>query len=493
MYSDEAQRTIRIIEEEYNLKWSDKEALKKLTQLTLITKEIKDISPIKELKNLTNLNLWDNQIIDISSLRDLINLTNLDLSYNKISDITPLKELKNLIILLLEQNRLVSIVELNNLDNLRDLDLSSNEIIDISFLKYLTNLIKLKLHNNEIRDISSLKELKNLTNLDISSNKIIDISPLKYLTNLTKLNLHNNQIKDISSLKELKNLRDLDLSSNKIIDMSPLKYLGNLNEYSFYAGGNPIVDKILKDLEKEAKEANKLNKKDINYSVGIKRRRYASNKSSIASGDKGRITFDSLFDRIQNHEGSGDNVGGDKIRKSVKVDGNNQGIINTGNGNTILYNYEKKTDYSEQLKTILAGLPIGNIIFDAPKDIYYDEKKDVILRISKNVILTDDLSKENQIVKDNVKISPFMKARLLSDDFKINTLNNEEQIIDDSDFTEWKWSISPEEKLEKDGILRLRITIRIPIDIHREELKDMPIFEKTIAIYVKKAKIWKFF
>jgi len=86
-----------------------------------------------------------------------------------------------------------------------------------------------------------------------------------------------------------------------------------------------------------------------------------------------------------------------------------------------------------------------------------------------------------------------MKAKLFSDDFKINALNNEEQIIDDNDFTEWKWSIYPEEKLEKDGILRLRITIRIPIDIHREELKDMPIFEKTIAIYVKKAKIWKFF
>jgi Leucine-rich repeat (LRR) protein len=100
MYSEEAQRTIGIIEEEYNLKWSDKEALEKLTQLTLITKEIKDISPLIELKKLTNLNLWDNQIIDISSLRDLINLTNLDLSYNQISDITPLKELKNLIILL---------------------------------------------------------------------------------------------------------------------------------------------------------------------------------------------------------------------------------------------------------------------------------------------------------------------------------------------------------------------------------------------------------
>jgi len=439
MYSEEAQRTIRIIEKKYNLDWNNKETL----------------------TNLTTLDLSVNQITDISFLKELTNLTTLDLSFNQISDIALLKELKNLIILDLSNNQISDISPLKELTNLRSLNLSKNQISDITPLKELKNLIILDLSNNQITDITPLKELTNLRVLNLTINQITDITPLKELTNLRVLNLTINQISDITPLKELKNLIISDLSNNQITDISPLKELTNSKRLNH--SGNNLIEENMNCIKK------------YNYFI-----------------DKFDSIISFFIDRNIKMQ-SYPNIGGNKIYKSVKVDGNNQGIINTGNGNTILYNYENKTDYSEQLKTILARLPIGNIIFDAPKDIYYDEKKDVTLRISKNAIPTDNLSKENQIVKDNVKISPFMKARLLSDDFKINTLNNEEQIIDDSDFTEWKWSISPEEKLEKDGILRLRITIRIPIDIHREELKDMPIFEKIIAIYVKKAKIWKFF
>jgi predicted RNase H-like nuclease (RuvC/YqgF family) len=38
---------------------------------------------------------------------------------------------------------------------------------------------------------------------------------------------------------------------------------------------------------------------------------------------------------VQTHSGSGDNIGGNKIDKSVKVNGSNSGVINTGNHNKI--------------------------------------------------------------------------------------------------------------------------------------------------------------
>jgi len=55
-----------------------------------------------------------------------------------------------------------------------------------------------------------------------------------------------------------------------------------------------------------------------------------------------------------------------------------------------------------------------------------------------------------------------MKAKLMSKDFEIMPLSEEEQIIDDTDFTEWKWLITANKQKSK-GTIYLRITIRIPL------------------------------
>ncbi|MBD3794730.1 MAG: hypothetical protein IE878_03755 [Epsilonproteobacteria bacterium] len=45
MYSEEAQRTIRIIEKKYKLDWNDKEALENLTSLYLGNNQISCLVP----------------------------------------------------------------------------------------------------------------------------------------------------------------------------------------------------------------------------------------------------------------------------------------------------------------------------------------------------------------------------------------------------------------------------------------------------------------
>ncbi len=183
-----------------------------------------------------------------------------------------------------------------------------------------------------------------------------------------------------------------------------------------------------------------------------------------------------------NHQGFGDNVAGDKTThntNSVNISGSNSGdiIINT-----------KDIDYASKLKNILSNLPIGNILFNAPKNISLNESKKAILRISKQSIDISNLPQNNQQIEEKLEIYSFMSAKLMSFDFDIMNNNHEEQAIGEKDFTEWSWYITP--KIQKDkGVLLLRISIRIPLDKNKEEKKDLPLFEKNIDILVKEDKI----
>ena len=115
---------------------------------------------------------------------------------------------------------------------------------------------------------------------------------------------------------------------------------------------------------------------------------------------------------------------------------------------------------------------------------FYDETKEVTLRISKDTIMINDLPIENQTIEQEIKISSFMRAVLKSNDFDIMTLNSEEQIIDNSTATEWKWDITP--KVHKsESTIYLTVTVRIPLSENKEVKKDIPVFKRKIKILLK--------
>ncbi|OQX98073.1 MAG: hypothetical protein B6I24_06550 [Bacteroidetes bacterium 4572_128] len=146
---------------------------------------------VNENNELTVLSLVSKQLKDISFLKNFTELEMLFLSSNKIEDISVLKHLKKL----------------------KRLSLSSNPVKDISILKELKNLNNLILGRNKIEDISILKKLKKLTQIHIFYTPIKDFSILEDVTNLKILYLKLNcSLKNIKFLHKLQKLEYLNIN-----------------------------------------------------------------------------------------------------------------------------------------------------------------------------------------------------------------------------------------------------------------------------------------
>ena len=215
------------------LKASDPLTQKKMTELTSLnadSKQIINLTGLEYATNLTSLTVPRNEIKVLTPLKNLTTLTYIDLHYNQVSDLTPLKNLVALTALHIGSNKMTNIASLKDLTELTELRLAyNNQIGDFAPLKNLTNLTKLSLYQTQISDLTPLENLTELTELMLYDNQISDIGPLKNLTDLTHLELQNNQISDVSSLEGLIALRTLYISGNPITDYAPLRRLKTKN------------------------------------------------------------------------------------------------------------------------------------------------------------------------------------------------------------------------------------------------------------------------
>ena len=75
---------------------SDKDTINKVSKISVISENIKDLSWIEVFTNLTDLYLSNNKIKNLSPLSNLTKIKDLDLYNNQIENITPLTNLKNL-------------------------------------------------------------------------------------------------------------------------------------------------------------------------------------------------------------------------------------------------------------------------------------------------------------------------------------------------------------------------------------------------------------
>ncbi len=98
----------------------------------------KNVEKIKNLRKLTILTLVKADVRDVSFLANLKRLRESELSENQIVDVKPLA----------------------NLTNLKNLKLDRNQIVDVSPLAVLTKLENLDLYENPVTDLSSLEVLK---------------------------------------------------------------------------------------------------------------------------------------------------------------------------------------------------------------------------------------------------------------------------------------------------------------------------------------------
>lgn len=208
-----------------------------LKTLNLTSRNLSDLSPLKNLTKLTSLSVGgydgNGNIRDISPLSSLENLTYLSIYSTRVSDISALGGLRRLQTLKIDDNQISDISILENLVNLRILSMSNNRISNIVPLRMMRNLYRLEARNNIIRDISAIGRIFKPVFIDLQGNKISQLSSLKAMNNVWSLNLAENDISDISPLRKIAKIRFLILDRNRICDFSPVSHA-----YRVYGRGN---------------------------------------------------------------------------------------------------------------------------------------------------------------------------------------------------------------------------------------------------------------
>ena len=164
------------IDKGYQISEADKQMLSSVKSLEWGTYKITKLpNSMGVLKNLSELRIRSKELSDISALRNLASLSTLELSNTGVSDISVLR----------------------NLTSLSTLELSNTGVSDISVLRNLTSLSTLNLSNTQVNDISALSGLKSLHTLDLSGIKIKDLSALSGLCALKRLNIQNSKTTSI--------------------------------------------------------------------------------------------------------------------------------------------------------------------------------------------------------------------------------------------------------------------------------------------------------
>jgi hypothetical protein len=131
----------------------------------------------------------------------------------------------------------------------------------------------------------------------------------------------------------------------------------------------------------------------------------------------------------------------------------------------------------------LKKLSSGKVLFDTPHQMKVGASERVSVRIAKTI--TQDFfeglihTQESEI--ENIRTSRFMAVSLKGDDFKVEALGNEEQIIEDNDFTQWDWKVVP----LKSGNRKLWVSITIQVKAENEQArKTLPVLEKEIPVKI---------
>ncbi|CAL5995002.1 leucine-rich_repeat domain-containing protein [Hexamita inflata] len=160
------------------------------------------LQPLSQKIKLTKLTLIDCNLKNIDALKSLINLKYYCQYITKI-DITPLQFLNQLTSINLAGCALQNVDSLKSLANLKKLVLLGNELIDITSLQFFTTLTFLDLRQCQIQSIDTLKPLINLEVLDISANQIVYSQPLGAFKKLVQCNCEENKIIDFQIIEKL--------------------------------------------------------------------------------------------------------------------------------------------------------------------------------------------------------------------------------------------------------------------------------------------------
>ena len=142
------------IDKGYQISEADKQMLSSVKSLEWGTYKITKLpNSMGVLKNLSELRIRSKELSDISALRNLASLSTLELSNTGVSDISVLRNLTSLSTLNLSNTQVNDISALSGLKSLHTLDLSGIKIKDLSALSGLCALKRLNIQNSKTTSI----------------------------------------------------------------------------------------------------------------------------------------------------------------------------------------------------------------------------------------------------------------------------------------------------------------------------------------------------
>lgn len=129
-------------------------------------------------------------------------------------------------------------------------------------------------------------------------------------------------------------------------------------------------------------------------------------------------------------------------------------------------------------------LSSGRILFNPPEKMKVGVKKRIEVRLTKNITdnLTEGLIGSGETQIEEIKIGTFMKVNLTGNNFDINPLSSEEQVVGPMEFSEWSWDVVPLESGTQ--VLHFTVTVRILIPGQDEQKKDWDVMDKCISVEV---------
>jgi hypothetical protein len=134
---------------------------------------------------------------------------------------------------------------------------------------------------------------------------------------------------------------------------------------------------------------------------------------------------------------------------------------------------------------ILAGLPMGRILFACPSEMRVEASERVEVRISGNPKedIVDGLEERGVPRETAAKISPVMKVTLTPDEggvFDVKALSEDEQLVSGDGFSQWVWSVTP----LKSGKHNLYLTASAVLNVpgFGPQKREIPVLTQAVQV-----------
>lgn len=169
---------------------------------------------------------------DLSFLSACRKLAQLAVDSKPVRDLTPLAGLSRLRVLSISNSQVSDGGPLASLTHLRQLELPGSLVADIAFVTKMHHLKYLELQKTRVQDLTPLASLTGLESLGLRQTPVSDLAPLAGLSNLKTLRLDQTRVTDLSPLAGLTQLERLSLTGTEVQDYMPLMGLHQLKELS---------------------------------------------------------------------------------------------------------------------------------------------------------------------------------------------------------------------------------------------------------------------